>query len=44
VDAGLNEEWQLTATDLDGQPRRQGRVDMGAYETASPKGTAIFIR
>jgi hypothetical protein len=44
VDTGLNEAWQLTATDLDGQPRRQGSVDMGAYETSSPKGSAIFFQ
>jgi hypothetical protein len=44
VDAGLNEAWQLTATDLDRQPRRQGRVDMGAYERSAYRQMIIFVR
>jgi len=40
MDAGLNEDWMLTAVDLDGNPRIwHGRssltVDMGAYEFGS---------
>jgi hypothetical protein len=34
IDAGVNEGWMFTATDLDGNSRIiNGRVDMGAYET-----------
>ena len=33
INAGQNQAWMFTATDLDGKPRiRNGIVDMGAYE------------
>jgi hypothetical protein len=35
----------LDAVDLAGDQRRQGgRRDMGAYESAPPKGTLILLR
>ncbi len=45
VDKGTNQTWMATATDLDGAPRQQGRVDMGAYETRRPpSGSAVMVR
>jgi hypothetical protein len=32
INTGINQDWMIGATDLDGNPRLCGRVDMGAYE------------
>jgi len=38
IDSGTNQNWMLTATDLDGRPRIiHGVVDMGAYEAILPQ-------
>ncbi len=45
IDVGLNQNWMLTATDLDGRPRILMQiVDMGCYETIPPSGTLILLR
>ncbi len=46
VDAGqYDPAWMESAMDLDGVARRQGVVDMGAYETVGlPKGTLFRFR
>ena len=45
IDAGTNEDWMATATDLNGRPRIDRfsrRVDMGAYEFMPAGATAPF--
>ncbi len=49
IDAGINQPWMATATDILGDPRIQpadGTVNMGAYETVwdPPKGTMVLFR
>ncbi|MDD5708343.1 MAG: choice-of-anchor Q domain-containing protein, partial [Kiritimatiellae bacterium] len=45
VDAGYNETWMATALDLDGRPRVvRSRVDMGAYEVETARGTGVVVR
>jgi hypothetical protein len=37
INAGINQDWMVAATDLDGNPRISwGTVDMGAYEFLLP--------
>ena len=45
VNAGSNQSWMDTATDLDGLSRIiAGVVDMGAYEAIPPAGTMFIVR
>lgn len=45
VNSGYNLPWDLQATDLDGNPRRQGnKVDMGCYESAAKAATLLILR
>ena len=34
----------LPATDLDGNPRKMGRVDLGCYENPVGNGTMLLVR
>ncbi len=46
INTGLNQDWMIGATDLEGQPRKDrvsGIVDMGCYEYVS-RGTMFIIR
>jgi hypothetical protein len=44
IDAGTNEFYVYTTTDLDGEPRLQGvRVDMGCYEDEGDPGVVPYI-
>ncbi|MBI2438893.1 MAG: hypothetical protein HYV36_08810 [Lentisphaerae bacterium] len=43
INAGINQSWMTSATDLDGLPRIVGGiVDMGAYEFSTEPGTVQF--
>jgi hypothetical protein len=47
INAGTNQDWMATATDLRGNPRIDagtGVVDMGCYEFQFPGGTLIMTR
>lgn len=44
LNVGLFQTWMTGATDVVGEPRLVGTVDMGCYELQNPKGTVILIR
>jgi hypothetical protein len=44
VDSGIDAPWMTSAFDLNGDPRLNGTVDMGAYELVVISGTVISIR
>ena len=45
INAGLNLDWMVGATDLAGNPRIMDHiVDIGCYESDRPKPTQIFVR
>lgn len=44
INVGLYQSWMDTATDLAGNPRLKGVVDMGAYEVQGAAGTMILLR
>lgn len=45
INAGTNQAWMWTATDLRGAKRiSQSTVDMGAYETLPPASTLVILR
>ena len=43
-DAGVKETWMEGATDLAGNPRRNGRPDIGCYESTAKTGMVMTIR
>lgn len=44
INRGLKQDWMTGSLDLAGERRLIGPVDMGAYESANPGGTILFIR
>lgn len=44
VNTGTNQDWMTGASDLAGNPRLCGIVDMGAYEYRYPRGTIVIFR
>ncbi|OGV68171.1 MAG: hypothetical protein A2498_14960 [Lentisphaerae bacterium RIFOXYC12_FULL_60_16] len=44
INAGINQDWMVGATDLSNQVRRIVRVDMGAFEDKGIPGSVVIVR